>query len=173
MITEWQIRRSKFNHDWLKIEYINSLGGIIDMLQYNMIETRHLQRFLTEKWGQWETKRLEANWLIDSFEKNMSPAILLEVEPLNRMAAHNRVWLKELVHFLWLARWLINEKVSLLRHSFSVVSQQFEEIDKRIKEHNGDTGYLRELLPEIKVFREACLEFSKCISALPSEVMVV
>ncbi len=173
MIPEWHQRRSKFNHDWLKNRYLNNLGGIIAMLENGKSNTAHLNRFLKKDWPQWGSHTKEAKWLINSLEREMSPSVLFEREPLKRLRDDTKSWLRELLHQLWLTRYSIKEKTSTAGTLFLKVDKLYKNINHQLKEIDKLPENLKKMLPDFNAFREACLAFSKSISSFPSEVLVV
>jgi hypothetical protein len=173
MISQWQMTRSAFNHDWLKNRYLNNLGGFIALLESENPDMDHLEEFLALDFIQWEEKSQKVEWLIRSFETEMSPATLFNYEPLKRMEKHCHAWLKKWVHALWLSRYSLREKIDRVNRLFSNTWDHYRKIDNKLKIIDKTAANLKQMLPEFSAFRETCLSFSKSLSQLLSEVLVV
>ncbi len=172
-ISGWQQRRSRYNHDWLKNRYLNNLDGFITMLEDSTPDKKHVLDFLKEDWRQWEDKKAEAQWLMDNFEEEMSPCIYFNQAPLNSVPEDTKKWFKPFVHSLWLFRYRVKEKIFEQEDIFQEACTQFKTVDGKLKTASSDLEKLQGLLPEFKAFRQSCFLFSRLISQLPSEVMVV
>lgn len=172
MVLDWQRRRSEFNHDWLKNRYLNNLDGFIANLEMKKPDETRLMIFLDEDLHQWKTKEEEARLLMDSFEKEMSPTVLFETGILKRMDAESQEWIKPLTHHYWLENHNIKNKISNCEKCFLKVTAQYDKINSMLNEKGRNIEYLKNLLPEFKAFRDACLAFSQSISKFPSKVLV-
>ena len=172
-VPPWQYRRSQFNHDWLKNEFLNNLDGFLVMLQYENPSVDHLKDFLEKDFLSWPQHFEEGKGIIDSFEKEMTPAHLLDESPLNSMAPETREWFGDLVHSLWLCRCSVKETISSLSDLFDKTVDIYKAIKTRLGETGMSLDALKELVPEFSNFRERCFEFSETLSTLPSEVKYV
>jgi hypothetical protein len=172
LISLWQKRRSEFNHDWLKNRYLNNLDGFIANLEMKKPDEARLLIFLEEDKNQWKTKEKEARSLMDSFEKEMSPAVLFETGILKRMDPESQEWMKPITHRLWLNRHDIKNKISNCEEWLLKVNAQYDKMNRLLDETGRNMEQLKNLLPEFKAFRDICQAFSESISKLPSEVSV-
>ena len=172
MISEWQRRRSEFNHDWLKNRYLNNLGGFIANLEMKKPDETRLKIFLEEDWRQWKTKEEEARWLMDSFEKKMSPLVLFETGILKGMDPEKQKWIKPLTHDCWLNRHDIENKISHCEEWFLKTAAQYDKINRMLDEIGRNIEQLKSLLPEFKTFRNISQVFSESISKLPAKVLM-
>jgi len=171
-ISLWQKQRSEFNHDWLKNRYLNNLDGFIANLEMKKPDESRLTIFLVEDWNQWKTHREEAGQLIASVETEMSPAVLFETGILKRMDPESQEWMKPLTHHLWLNRHDIKNKIANCEEGLLKVNAQYDKINSMLNRTGGNMEQLKNLLPEVKAFRDICQAFSESISQLPSEVSV-
>src|SRR5207248_1082717 len=97
-MTWWQRRRSAFNHDWLKNQYLTALASWI-----NLLDSRGGYRdaafesvFVPEILPQWELSREEALSLARTFDWEMSARQLFQYPPLLRSDSDTKQWLGDL-----------------------------------------------------------------------------
>ena len=173
--SEWQTRRCKFNHDWLKNEFLNRFGGFIGRLQKRNPDDTDLVRmweFLVEDFPAWKTHRQDAQWIVESFEDGMSPRRLLSCAPLSGCDVETREWLGHLVHRLWLSRYSIKEKAKESQKSLTSVNEMYDELHEKIacELEQSSTINLTQLIALQSQFcelRETYANFSKTLSNLP------
>jgi len=170
IVPGWQQRRSQFNHDWLKNEFLNNLDGFIVMLQYEKPCDEHLATFIENDFLSWQQHFEEGKTVIDSFETEMTPATLLNKRPLSSADPSTREWMGWLVHNLWLCRYEVKENISDLSDLYEKAGNLYKTIKTRLDETGKSPEELKKLLPEFRDFRQICFEFSKKLSTLPSEV---
>ena len=184
MITSaWQKRRSAFNHDWLKNQYMNRLDGFIERLKTEGADVSRIRRFITQDFPEWEVKRGIVCELIASFEREMSPRALFEQEPLNRCDAETKRWLGALVHALWRARYPVKGWVCEAEKALKSLDCQYAALKAALNSLNPtdseqprssrDSEQLAPLLPNFVAFKGACEKLSQAMSQFPHEVLVV
>src|SRR5262245_6818705 len=125
MISAWQKRRSAFNHDWLKNQFMNRLDGFIERLKTEGADISRIRRFIIQDFPEWEVKRAIVCELIASFERDMSPCSLFAREPLNRYDAETQRWLGQLVHVLWMGRYAIKRWICEAEKALQLVDCQY------------------------------------------------
>lgn len=174
IIPSWQRRRSDFNHDWLKNQYINRLGGFIERLKTEGADISRIVRFLKQDFPEWEKKRETARELIVSFDREMSPRVLFKQEPLNQCDTDTKRWLGDLMHALWMARYPVKKWRCEAEKALKLVDCQYSALKKVIDSLNQiDSERLASLLPSLVAFKQACEKLSQTISQFPHEVLVV
>src|ERR1051326_4473635 len=93
--SSWQKRRSSFNHDWLKNQFMPALAKWLNLLD-NKIEDPDFERaFIASVLPKWEQHREEALRLPRDFEQEMSPRRLFECHPLAHHNVHTKQWRSE------------------------------------------------------------------------------
>src|SRR4051812_27557431 len=107
MLNEWQERRSEFNHDWLKNQFLNRLNAFLERLRSGNPDLEKLLRFVLEDLPEWKSHEPEARWLIESVVREMSPRLFFDQSPLVRCDVGTKGWLPEIVHEIWLSRYPI------------------------------------------------------------------
>lgn len=172
MVLDWQLRRSEFNHDWLKNRYLNNLDGFIANLEMKKPDETRLIIFLEEDWNQWENHEEKARRLIGSVETEMSPAVLFDTGILKRMDPESQEWMKPLTHHIWLNRYDIKNKIYNCEKWLLKVAAQYDKINMMLKDKGCNMEQLKNLLPDFKFFRDTCQAFSQSISKLPSKVLI-
>lgn len=174
MISAWQKQRSRFNHDWLKNQFLPALARWLNLLD-DLIEDPEFERsFVPTVLPQWESQRVEAQRLANRFEEEMSPACLLDQPPLARFGEHDRAWLKRLVHNLWLQRYAVPAQVN---HALAVIRDADAicvAIQQRLCSSAEPPTAARERthLVQWREFRERCQNLAKAVEAFPNQVKV-
>ena len=138
-ISDWQRRRTKSNHTWLKNKFLNSFGDFIGQLNKSVPNLVRMSKFLREDFPAWKTHQQDFQWLVQSFENSMSPRQLLESSPLNLCDDDTKVWLGSLVHGLWLSRYPVKGKVKESQDALGEVNKLYENLASEL-EHSGAIG---------------------------------
>jgi hypothetical protein len=171
--SDWQIRRHKFNHDWLKDKFLfNSFNGFTEQLQKRHPDLGRVSKFLVKDFPAWESRRQDAEWIVKSFEDRVSPRRLLDCSPLNRCDDETQKWLGDLVHGLWLSRYPVKSKAKESQDALEAVDKIYDEIAGEL-EQSSKPILLTTLIclrPQFCELRETFKALSKTLSNLPSEV---
>ena len=171
MLNDWQQRRSEFNHDWLKNQFLNRLNAFLERLQDAKPDADRLARFINEDLPLWEQHEPEAKWLVESVEQEMSPKQFFEHAPLNRCGEETKRWLPEVIHGMWLARYpvckLQNQARALLAQSHDRYMKLQKVPRDRPTAELSNVSSVREHVVELS---RACAELHDGFSALDREV---
>ena len=117
--------------------------------------------------------------LLETFETEMSPKSLFKKEPLNHCDNETRIWLGQLIHALWLARYPVKEWIHAGQNAFRNVNDQYNDIAKVMKskklncESENCRTALNSLIPHFLQFKKACEELSQTIGMFPHQILVV
>jgi hypothetical protein len=172
---EWQRRRSRFNHDWMKNGFIPAVSSCLNSLQGRVESSELLVAFFDEILPEWEKHRETALELPRLFEEEMSPRILLNTPPLSLLPTETRFWLGAVVHGLWLARYPVREWVDDVSACVAEADSLYWQLREALGQQAGIGGSERghAILPELGQFMEACFRLSKAIEQFPSDVRVI
>ena len=179
LISSWQNRRSAFNHDWLKNKYLNRLSAFIERLKIYNSDLPRLYRFLEDDFPEWKKQRSEIQNLLKTFEVEMSPKSIFKKAPLNRCDNETIIWLDQLIHALWLARYPVKEWIHAAQNAFRNVNNQYNNIVKILKSKKLDCESedyrttLKPLIPDFLQFKKACEELSQAVGMFPHQILVV
>jgi hypothetical protein len=179
LISSWQNRRSAFNHDWLKNKYLNRLNAFLERLSTSDSDPVRLSRFLNDDFPEWKKQQSKVEDLLETFEMEMSPKSLFKKEPLNRCDNKTRIWLGQLIHALWLARYPVKEWIHAAQNAFRNVNDQYNNIVKILKSKKLDwksedyQTALKPLIPRFFQFKQTCEELSRAIGMFPHQILVV
>ena len=175
MVSSWQKRRSSFNHDWLKNEYIRDLGTWMNLLD-GRIESADMERsFTASLLPVWESHRGEALALPKDFETEMSPKVLFKELPLLNCDEDTKQWLGNLVHHLWFVRYSVNQLVSDASESVKKTNEAYGKLQKALGDCK-DTRKAEALRPLRELFAELlknCRLLAEAVEKFPSEVEAV
>ena len=167
-LSEWQIRRNKFNHDWLKNKFLNSFDDFIVQLKKSKPVVTRVSEFLVTDFPAWKTHQQDAQWIVEFFEDGMSPQRLLASSPLNRCDDETHAWLGNLVHGLWLTRYPVKRKVQESRDALAAVNKMYEQITRELEQSCPiELTKLIALLPQFSELQETYQTLSKTLSNLP------
>jgi len=173
IVTMWQKKRDVLNHDVLGIEYLNGLRAFIERLRRPDPNAFRIAEFIDEDFPMWEECQKEAEWLLNNFEKEMSPQVFLEYQPLSRCDDGTQEWLGGLIHQLWLTRYNPDDSVETCRKALHKADETYREIIAGIPESTIHVvPSLVMLLDLFETFTKACANFSSELSKLPREVLL-
>ena len=169
----WQKRRSDFNHDWLKNQYIPKLGTWMNILDEEIEDDDFQKMFITSVLPEWERLKDEALSLTMDFEDDMSPKVLFNEAPLSCCDDHTKKWLGDMVHMMWLERYSVNDLVSEAKELIIATTVAYENLLKAVSACDDQN------LESLRLFRQpfaellsSCRSLSKCFEKFPSEVNV-
>lgn len=100
----WHRRRTRFNHDWLKNEFLPALTTFRNISKGVARGPSLGESFRREELAGWPAHMAEARELACKFTAQMSPRTMFSVFPLSSAEESTRQWLAPLVHELWLRR---------------------------------------------------------------------
>jgi hypothetical protein len=174
MTPEWQKRRTAFNHDWFKSQFIPPLARFINLLDGHIEDIEFGRSFVRCILPQWEAHSQEAFALPADFECQMSPQCLFDHPPLSRCEAGLKGRLKRLVHLLWLARYPVRQWVTDATACAEEVDATYHRLQKTLQscENLGDASALKPFREQFAEFRKQCLALAKAIEKFPGEVYV-
>lgn len=167
----WQKRRSHFNHDWLKNQYIPKLGTWMNILDDEIEDDDFLQSFVYSILPEWERYKDEALRLTIDFENEMSPKILFNNAPLCFCDESTKEWLGNLVHMMWLERCSVQLLVKEARDCVMATTTAYGDVTKAVSA--CDAQDLECLRPFRHLFSEllnASRSLSNAFERFPSEV---
>jgi hypothetical protein len=170
----WQSRRSEFNHDWLKNQYMPALAACLNLLD-GRLEDRELEEtFVAVVLPQWESHREEALMLARDFDLVMSPRSLFDSIPLSRCDGDTKQWLGDWVHSRWLARRPVEQWVADASEAVRLVDSAYQQLQE-VLEQCDDTGSAKELRrfrEQFSDLRDKCQQLADAISKFPREMVV-
>jgi hypothetical protein len=168
----WQKRRSEFNHDWLKNQYIPALAKCRNLLDGRVEDPEFEAVFLLRIFPQWEHRRATLVELIGLYEQMMSPQTLLEELPLSAMREGDKRWLGPLVHSLWLARTPAMQLVRSAHEAFARVDASYERLKDSVSGADSSALFLSPFREQFLAFRDDLQLLANAISDLPRDIDV-
>jgi len=170
----WQKRRAAFNHDLLKNRYLIALSKWLNLLNGEIEDARFEKLFISSLLPMWEDARKEVFNIAIDFEKQMSPAILFDAQPLSNCTAFTKTWLPFVVHELWLERCDVRSKVEDLLQKIDAADASYKLIQSLLQSLMPDTSAqtLQVHYQAFNNFREDCTELAKCLEHFPDEVNI-
>src|SRR5258707_121105 len=133
----WRKRRSSFNHDWLKNQYIPALARYLNLLDDLIEDDEFARSFVSDVLAEWELHRNEAVDLAKSFEYEMSPQRLVECSPLCRCEECTKRWLGNLMHLLWLKRYPIDQWVAEAAQAIESTDVAYGRLQQSLRDRSG------------------------------------
>jgi hypothetical protein len=167
----WAALRCRFNHDWLKNQYLLGLSNWIDLLEHDEDERRDVdfeQAFITETLPQWQRRRLQAVEIANGAIAALSPQRLFERPPLDRCPTEIQVQLAELAHRLWLTRSRVRDVIAEVEAAIVGVDEAFEGLNRHLSEHRGPRTRmgLRSLRSDFVRLRDTCRWLAETLERL-------
>lgn len=175
VIEDWESRRSRFNHDWLKNRHLNRLDGFLALLASPAAAPPDLLAgFLQHDLVEWEEKAGEARDLLARFEDEMSPRACFSQPPLCLLPAARREWLAQDLHDLWRARYPVSDWVAAAREALHEAEQAYHVLENLLGPHAGErVKQARTLRAEFVAFAATCRRLGDCVARLPHEILIV
>jgi len=170
----WQLRRSEFNHRWLKNEYMPALARLLNVLEGHIEDSEFQQTFVEDVLPRWKTHYPEVLSLIHDCENDMSPRRLFEHPPLSRWPREHR-WLPEIVHVLWLSKYQVADKVSDSLAAANQANELYVNLREALEcDPRGESvSRLEALRDRFADFRDKCQELAKSIERFPNKIFVI
>ena len=156
---DWQARRNRFNHDWLKNKFLLSLERLVSTAEGEIQDEEYVERFISGGIRDWREGEEPARKLIDSVEMAMSPSVYLESEPLCQSS--HRDWLRQVVHVSWRSRVGVGDLVATSRESLFAASQAYNNLCYCLENHSD-----KEVPLPLVCCREQLIEFQRCCQKL-------
>lgn len=173
VLEDWQQRRSRLNHDWLKNRHLNRLEGILALLEAASPSPEPLAEFFHDDLAAWERRVAEVRALIASFEAEMSPRALFGAPPLCRLPREAQTWLGDRLHDLWRARIGSAGLLAAAGEALDEAECAVARLRARLAVPPPLTGArARGAREEIEAFRDTCRALADAVAALPHEIIV-
>lgn len=167
----WQLKRSEFNHDWLKNRFLNRLNAFLERLRSGKPDAEKLSRFVREDLPEWSDHEREARWLIDSLEHELSPMRFFDQPPLSRCDSETKKWLPTVVHELWLSRYPVRELREKAADTLAKVNGQYAKLSSVLKKSTSASGSgLVALEHEFSKLSRLCVELHDTFSAFDVKI---
>lgn len=171
----WQKLRGRFNHDWLKNQYMPALAKYLNILDDRVEDEEFERSFVSEILPEWEHHRAEALMLARDFEGALSPRCLFEMPPLSRCDETTRQWLGDLAHALWLRRYPVEQWVSAAIAAIESADHAYRRLRELLQESQEDDDAAqatRAHHEQFVEFRALCQNLANAVSRFPSEIKV-
>ena len=167
---EWQARRNRFNHDWLKNKFLLSLDRLVNIADDKIEDEAYAARFLADGLPGWKDEEESARGLIESFEESMSPRVYLDREPLCR--SPHRHWLRDIVHALWKSRIGVDELVATARERLEAASEAYGDLCRCVEEHCDRVECVRlsRCKTQLVKFRDRCSQLATAFEKFPHRI---
>lgn len=111
---DWSRRRQRFNHDWLKNQFLTALAHLESVSKDMVEDPEFVARFFEVILPQWHSKRNEVLELAASFEAQMSPRDLFQHEPFALNAKMQEMWIADVIEALWRGRMQPEHRIAKL-----------------------------------------------------------
>lgn len=169
----WQKQRSDFNHDWLQNNFIVKLSDWSKNIQKCKWNLCTQKLFDQEVVAEWETCNQQLIALLYSYEKCMSPRVLLEDNVyINNMPPYWRGFLGNLMHSLWITRYDILAQTKKVRYTYAAANQVYNKL-KVIYPNALALQDAEDLTRLFNKFKDCCLALRKVLSPLESSIRIV
>lgn len=169
----WVRRRTEFNHDWLKNNFIPALARFLNILDDEIRDPNFQQYFLAQELPEWRYQYENAQMLLTDVELMMSPKCLFDGRPLSNVDSDTILWLPDVIHELWLTRCHIKENLTMIREALARANETFSLLCKKFGMIEEKAEAKRELRNQLYSFNLQCQSLGSLLSLLPSYMKVV
>jgi hypothetical protein len=170
--SSWQLRRSNFNHHWLKNRLLQALDSAANLLHGRIRGSSYLEEILTSEVREWESQRLELEALLQDFETEMSPQRLFEFPPLCDWDPQLKSAIGMLMHRLWLLQCPVDDLVDAARACATDMSREYTLlIAQRPVPAGGSIS--SEFVSCFEAFRLATRRLASAIEKFPKQVQIL
>jgi hypothetical protein len=174
-VTAWQRRRTALSHDWLKNRYLPALASWANILDGRIQDPVFETSFETEVLAQWETRRVEALALINSFSSEMSPRQLVIEASTMANDADLRPILAEFIHELWMFR----NRVAKLVWIATARLRTADTVYLRMKGKLNDKAQVdrftvwKDIRPDFDAFARHCRRLGRILTRFEDDISIV
>ena len=171
----WAKHRRTFNHDWLMNRFIPALAKYLNLLNYETEDFTFEHSFILTGLSVWESRRIEAIDLINTFEWEMSPQRLFDHLPLSEGKNSTKYWLGNLVHSLWLARYPVRQLVAETCDAIQQADNAYKRLQESLSGCADITSAhaIRPFKEQFAEFYRRCQHMASTFSRFPNEIKVV
>lgn len=169
--SDWQRRRSDFNHQWLKNRFFSALDTADHVIRGLLHGNEYLHELMEEDLPEWLQRRMELDALLDDFIVQMSPRQLFNLLPLADLDPATKHLFSEFIHELWLVRYPVSAWVEEAKAVGFEVNERYERLMK-IPPLDAEGAVLPEFIAAFWQFRSACRALSKAIERFPNRILV-
>jgi hypothetical protein len=165
---DWQRRRGRLNHDWLKNQFLTALSHLENIGRDLVEDPEFPLRFHRDILPQWQERRKEILDLGLRFEEEMSPRVLFRCEPLSLIPGMQEDWMIQLIHALWWVRVRPDRLLSALYNALENCDRAWHVLSTQPPNSTAPID------PEpVHDFRVACLTLAHVISSYPTSISVL
>jgi len=172
--TDWQRRRTAFNHDWLKNVYVPALEKWLNLLDDEIEDKVFEQAFVAGVLPAWGRHQEEAQALVGDFENALSPRRLFDLPPLARCGAGTKSWLGDVMHGLWHHRSHVRDLLRAAEEASDKVESSYRYLQQELEGSatTKSAEALRPLKPQFESLVDGCSDLAQAISKFPAETKV-
>jgi hypothetical protein len=165
---EWSRRRQRFNHDWLKNQFLTALAHLVSIARGQVEDPAFVKHFVDRVFPQWPCRRKDVLELAASFEIQMSPRVLFCSEPLASNPGMQEQWVADLIDALWRARTQPQRKLEELHDAVEGCDAAWNAFGQATSPFNGrlDVKTLKEMYIEFSDLAHVLSEFPTVVSIL-------
>lgn len=171
MTSSWQKRRSVFNHDWLKNQYLPALAKLLNLIDSEVEDPEFARVFVRLILPQWEPRSEEVLSIIRDYERFMSPMLLIDSSRLSGCDAYTKRWLRNFVHSLWLKKNSITDIMNSAAARVEQVDTTYRQLKSSLRHCNVESGNdLQPLRESFAKFREQCQSLATAMERFPNGI---
>jgi hypothetical protein len=168
LTSQWQRRRNRFNHDWLKNRLMPSLVRYLNILRGLVQDDEFLEAFPIFLDEEWTSHRCEAFSLLEQFEVSESPRNLFLRPPLARCDDLTREWLANLSHEIWISRNAVRPIVADATDRANEADTAYARLRAALNSAPRD-GHAKLVLE----FHGCCQDLADSLSSFPRQIQIV
>lgn len=171
----WQKRRSDYNHGWLKNSFCTGelerwSGFVHDRVEGGSFSLRDFNSNISDEWT---ARGPEALDLAKEYRESMSPGTLLDYEPLIKMDAETKSWLRPLCAAIWEQKYTFRKKVAHVTTAYKNADTAFQNL-KMVAGQLDDGTVIKDsaFAEQFTMFQKNCRQLGEAIHNLETSVKV-
>lgn len=162
---EWQHRRSRLNHDWLKNWLMPALSKLLRVSDGQIADPQYFGDFSRTLRREWPESASEVLALVEAFPHAMSPASYFNEEPLSRLPADDAVWMQEVAHELWLRSFPVDDLTQEIVGALRAANESYNALSLALEQDEQPSN----MVDIIEGFQLSCKALGDAVSKLPSK----
>jgi len=173
--SEWQKRRSDYNHNWLKNSYTTG-----ELRRWVAFLSGHAEggdftksRFMSHIVAEWTQKGSEILHLIEKYQDAMSPSTLFDEGALSHVDDATAKWLRPICVSIWRIKYGADKAISDIQTAYNSADTTLQELSTLVSAQES-TAFVSGsvILEKLNTFVRQCRDLGEAVRRLESSVKV-
>lgn len=162
-VCRWVAERNSLTHDWIKNVVLPFLGYWTNVLDGGVRDPEFLDSAAERLRADWDGTLARTTTLLSHVESAVTPRLLLECPPLDRLNPADRRAIGVVIHTVWWAR--VRPLWTLAQEAFTSTSVTFDVLDRELARGRPQAD-------TVDAFRSSCAALGEALQRLPRGIEV-